>query len=131
MLPARRLALVLACFSVLVMPAVTATPLGLETYAVSVNNGYVTKDVVVDVAGTLTLVNLDLPTHDIVAKAHGPDDNPWCQRFFAGACPLFASALIGLGQEGVVEGTDQLTPLESYEFYCSAHPWMTGTLTAL
>lgn len=123
--------LVPALLVALLAPASLATPLALETHAVTSANSYVTREVVVDVAGTLTLLNVDLPAHDIVAVASGPADNPWCGRFAGRACPLFASPLVGLGEQAVVEGTDQLAPLASYDFYCSVHPWMTGTLTAL
>lgn len=120
---------------VLLVPAAFASPAGLDTHAVTADKpggfDYLVEAVVVDVAGTLTLVNADLRAHDIVAVDDGPADNPWCGRYAYRECPLFASRLLGLGQQGPVEGTEQLTPLESYEFYCSVHPWMTGTLTAI
>jgi len=116
-------------------PAAFASPLGLDTHAAAAPTAdgydYVLDQVVADVAGTLTFTNLDLRAHDVVSDADGPPDNPWCGRFLNRACPLFASPLVGLGGQATVEGTDQLAPLESYAFYCSIHPWMTGTLTAV
>lgn len=130
----RRL-LALPLFLALCVPAAFATPLAAPTFVTTTQGGgsgdYTGDTFVVDVAGTLTLVNADLRAHDVVSVANGPDSNPWCGRYATGDCPLFASRLAPLGGQAVVEGTEQLTPLESYEFYCSLHPWMTGTLIAI
>lgn len=118
----------------LLVPTVLASPAALDSYIVSApgagGGAYHGETFVTDVAGTLTLVNADLRAHDVVSVAYGPDDNAWCPRYPAGQCPLFASPLLGLAEQGAVEGTEQLTPLTTYSFYCSIHPWMTGTLTA-
>ena len=42
--------------------------------------------------------------------------------------PLFHSKLIGLGEAADVEGVDRLQSGRSYEFFCSVHPGMRGTL---
>lgn len=127
--------LLAALFLAASVPAAAATPLALDTYAVSTitpgGGGYVPSQVVVDVAGSLTLLNADIRAHDLVAVADGPADNAWCDRYPGRDCPLFASPLAGLGEQAVVEGTEQLAPGDSYEFYCTIHPWMRGTLTAL
>lgn len=127
--------LALVALAALAAPLAYASPAGLDTHVVSSEKpggfGYLVTEIVADVAGTLTLVNVDLRAHDVVAFAAGPGDNPWCGRYAPSACPIFASPLIGLGQQAAVEGTEQLTPLERYTFYCSIHPWMTGTLTAI
>lgn len=119
----------------LALPVTTASPLGADTHVVTSDRpggfDYVVEEVVVDVGGTLWLTNADLRAHDVVAVADGPSDASWCGRYANRGCPLFASRLLGLAEQGEVEGTDQLTPLQSYEFYCSIHPWMTGTLTAI
>ncbi|HVM45174.1 MAG TPA: hypothetical protein VM582_04495 [Candidatus Thermoplasmatota archaeon] len=123
-LPALALALLLA-------PLVAASPLGAQTHVVARDNAYLVDHFVVDVDGTLLFTNLDLRAHDVVAFASGPDTNPWCGPYPAGACPLFATPLIGLAEQVVVEGTSQLTPRASYPFYCSTHRWMVGTLHAI
>ena len=124
-----------------VVPLTAASPGALETKVVSVavdpttgstRGGYANAVAVVDVAGKLTLLNADLTAHDIISEEIGPVDNPWCARY-AGhhECPLFASPIVGLGGEAVVEGTDQLEPGTTYPFYCSIHHWMTGILVAI
>lgn len=131
MLPLHRRLLVVTLLCAMAVPAALATPLGAETHIVTSAGVYAPRNVVVDTDGTLWYTNADLRAHDVVAVATGPSDNPWCGRYAAGACPLFASRLLGLGEQGVVEGTHQLTPTDSYAFFCTVHPWMTGTLTAL
>lgn len=130
---------------VLLLPLGLASPAALDTHVVAVppsadpstgavglRGGYLNSVFVVDVAGTLTFTNADITAHDLVSTEDGPADNPWCARFVGHHdCPLFASPLIGLGKQGVVEGTDQLVPGTTYTFYCSIHHWMTGTLVAI
>jgi plastocyanin len=90
--------------------------------------GYATPVALAGPGVGLTFHNLDLPRHDVVAHhAYGPDDNPWCEAYPAGACPAFWSPLVGLGESAEVLGLDQLET-GVYEFYCTAHPWMHGTL---
>lgn len=126
-------------------PVALASAAALDTYVVTVppsadpttgavgtRGGYLVAAVVADVDGTVTLVNADLSAHDVVSDALGPTDNPWCPRYVGHRfCPLFASPLVGLGGEAVVEGTDQLVPGTTYGFFCSVHSWMTGTLVAV
>ncbi|HET6403846.1 MAG TPA: hypothetical protein VFH78_04310 [Candidatus Thermoplasmatota archaeon] len=131
--------------SLLLVPVVAASPAALDTRVVALppsvdpstggvgmRGGYAPVVVVADVSGTLTFTNLDIAAHDIIAKQLGPTDNPWCSRYVGHHfCPLFASPLIGLGKEAVVEGTDQLQPGRTYDFFCSIHHWMTGTIVAI
>lgn len=94
--------------------------------------GYTAPVVAVPVGGSLTHVNADLPRHDVIAvNAYGPDDQPWCNRFSQGQCPLFWSPLIGIGGTSQVLGLENLEPLTTYEFTCSIHAGMVGTLVAL
>lgn len=90
--------------------------------------GYATPVSLAAPGGGLTFHNLDLPQHNVVALHEtGPDDNPWCGGHVTGECPAFWSPLIGLGETAEVEGLDGLD-LGTYEFYCTLHPWMEGTL---
>jgi plastocyanin len=124
------------------IPVSTGLPVEIDTHVVTreapgLGFQYVPADLVVDVSGTLTLTNTDLAGHDIVSVADGPESNPWCERFPARTCPLFASPMLGLGEQGQVEGidalprSDPLGTVYTYEYYCSVHPWMTGTITTI
>jgi plastocyanin len=77
---------------------------------------YATPSVTIDQGEALYFRNLDLTSHDVVARNPGPDGKP-----------LFATALIGPGGEAFVEGSQYLTT-GSYAFFCTIHPGMDGTL---
>lgn len=93
---------------------------------------YATPAAVATEGGTLTFVNLDLMTHNVVAfNAYGPGDQPWCINYVAGQCPLFWSRIIGFGEQVEVQGLDNIVPGSVYSYYCAPHPAMRGTLVAL
>ena len=74
----------------------------------------------VEIAGgeSLTFLNLDLTAvHDVTAIDAG-----------TGGKPVFRSEIIGFGTEAPVVGAEKLGP-GSYDFLCSIHTFMTGTLT--
>jgi plastocyanin len=73
--------------------------------------------------------NLDVLQHDVVAvEATRPDGSaPWCDGYGPGACPLFWSPLIGGAETTTVLGFDDAQP-GTYEYYCSIHPFMVGTV---
>ena len=77
--------------------------------------GFATPSVTLAEGATLTFTNLDIEAHNVASVALGPDG----QR-------LFASSNIPTGS-AVVEGSDKLKP-GTYEFLCTAHPSMTGSL---
>ena len=113
---------------------ITTVPPSLDptTGAIGTRGGYASAVIVADVAGTLTLVNADITAHDLISDELGPADNPWCSRYVGHHfCPLFASPIVGLGGQAVVQGTDQLESGKTYSFFCSIHHWMTGTLVAV
>lgn len=89
---------------------------------------YATPVVAVVEGQTVRYQNLDVMGHDVVSDEIGPQDNPWCVRYAAGHCPLFASRIIGLRQVAVVEGVENADPLTVYGFYCSLHAAMRGNL---
>ena len=103
---------------------------------------YATPVVVAPTAAPVTFVNSDIQPHDVVAKdtfASQADAKkaPWCSNFKTKkgkktiyTCPVFWSEAIGTGQSTSVEGIDGLTSGDTYAFYCSIHPRMTGTLVA-
>lgn len=118
-------------------PLAAATPLGLETQIVATQTPqgaqYEPSSSLADTGGRVLFVNADLRAHDVVSVATGPMTNEWCDdhRFRNRPCPLFASGFIRLGETSEVQGIGQLTPLSTYEFFCSIHPWMEGSLTAI
>lgn len=126
-----------------VLPLTTlASPAAIDTQIVAIppsvdpvgtRGGYATLVAVADVDGTLTFVNADISAHDVIAEEPGPTDNAWCARYIGGHgyCPIFASRLVGVGGQAVIEGTDQLEAGTTYAFYCSVHHWMQGTIVAI
>lgn len=127
---------------VFAFPLTGGSPVGADTHVVArdapgVGFQFVPAQLVVDVEGTLMLTNTDLAGHDLVSVADGPEDNPWCDQYPGRACPLFASTIVGLGGQAEVQGIDALPATDpsgapvTYDYYCSVHPWMTGTITTL
>jgi plastocyanin len=116
---------------------------------------------VAQVRGELTFVNLDAARHDVQAvndfapyqcTSTSPEICPsgtptWCLPpdptkiwttggnndlpFPPGTCPMFWSRLISIGSTTLVLGMEYLTSGQTYEFYCSIHRAMRGTLVAL
>lgn len=99
--------------------------------------GYANPQAAVATGGTLTLLNVDIRQHDVVAyQVFGSNDQAWCGDFFPGFCPIFWSPLadgVGGGGSNAVEvlGLEALAPGQSYPYYCSIHENMHGTLTVL
>jgi plastocyanin len=84
-------------------------------YAVPVDR-YSSSGVTVDQGEALIFRNADLNRHDLVSKQQ------------AGGKPLFGTPLLSTGGEAVVQGVQQLRGGE-YQFFCTIHTYMTGTLT--
>ncbi|HEX9712505.1 MAG TPA: hypothetical protein VGB52_08150 [Actinomycetota bacterium] len=81
----------------------------------------------------LTFVNLDaLSGHNVTAKnSFGSPDQPWCEQFAPGPCPLFWSETVEVGTATPILGTELLRPAALYAFVCTVHPsWMTGQILA-
>lgn len=83
------------------------------------------------VDGDLTHVNVDIAQHDVRSlDVRAPEDRPaWCGNLTP--CPLFTSELVGAGKTSRVRGLDGIEAGKTYEFTCSIHPNMFGTLVAL
>ena len=86
-----------------------------RVYAVPVNQ-YSSTVITIDQGEPLFFRNIDLQRHDLVAKDR------------AGGKPLFGTPLLDSGQEALVQGAQQLRG-GNYAFFCTIHPFMTGTLT--
>ena len=93
---------------------------------------YTVPLIVVSQGDTLTFANLDAFPHDVVAREMGPNAT-WCADagFAKGACPLFWTPLIGLGGSTTMLGLNKVEPGAQYEFYCTIHANMTGTMVVL
>ena len=76
---------------------------------------YLNPTLTIDVGEQLTFKNLDVDTHDVVAVDK------------AGGKPLFGTPRIGTGSDAIVQGVQQLKG-GRYEFFCTLHPYMKGTL---
>ena len=86
-----------------------------RVYAVPMNQ-YSSTVITIDQGEALFFRNIDLQSHDLVAKEQ------------AGGKPLFGTPLLGTGEEALVQGVQQLRG-GNYPFFCTVHPFMTGTLT--
>lgn len=76
---------------------------------------YATPEMVLAAGQPLYFVNNDLPQHNVVATD------------MSGGAPLFQSRLVGIGEQATVDGAEKLKA-GSYNFYCTIHPGMRGTL---
>jgi plastocyanin len=88
-----------------------------ETIYAGPPSQFYTSSVTIDQGGKVTFTNLDSIEHDVTASTKGPDGKP-----------LFNSPLGGPGSSADVSGTEYLTT-GTYEFGCSLHPSMHGTLS--
>jgi hypothetical protein len=98
--------------------------------------GYATPVVVTAKNLSVSYTNIDIVPHDFVQNVRadgfaGPKNRPWCKRFKKGKCPLFWSELAGIGQTVQVQGLSATKAGETYSFYCTIHPGMTGMLIFL
>jgi plastocyanin len=80
--------------------------------AAPLSSGYVNPNVTIDAGEKLTFLNPDVAPHDVTSTEPG----------------LFASETVGAGSEVPVTGADSLGT-GTYDYICSVHPYMTGTLT--
>lgn len=95
--------------------------------------GFVPPVVVIEEGESITYANADIAPHDFVADGHflpkkAARKVKWCSGFDAGKCPLFWSPKIGSGESTQVEGLQRLRSGKQYNFLCTVHPNMKGTL---
>ena len=129
-----RLRAALPALAVAVLLTAPAAALPMQTLAAAPGawlTTYATPVLAVTPGDPLTFTNGDIMRHDVVSTATGPDDSLWCDRYPDGACPLFWSRLIGLGESTAVLGLAGLEGGQTYDFYCTIHDGMTGVLVAL
>jgi hypothetical protein len=80
-------------------------------------NRYLTPNPTMDQGEPLYFENSDVQDHDVTSRANAADGKP-----------LFSSDLIGRGERAFVNNSQYLTTGQ-YQFFCSIHTDMTGTLT--
>jgi plastocyanin len=108
-----RRAVALALLGLALVPA--AAQADERVYAVPPNQ-YSSTVITIDQGEALFFRNIDLQRHDLVSKDQ------------AGGKPIFGTPLLGTGEEALVQGAQQLKG-GNYAFFCTIHPFMTGTLT--
>lgn len=102
-----------AAGTMLAAPAVAAADEQIRSQA---PNRYVNPNVTIDQGERLTLFNEDRVKHDVTASQVEEGK------------PIFATPLLGQNEEAFVEGSQYLTT-GSYQYYCSIHTSMMGTIT--
>lgn len=131
----RRGILILAVLSAVLPLAIPAPAPAAGTPIVAGPGGwlttYATPVAVTQPGGVVVIVNADVMWHDVISNATGPDTQPWCGGFPAGACPLFWSDRALTGETQPVQGLENAVPGQAYSFYCGPHPGMKGTLVVL
>jgi plastocyanin len=95
-----------------------AVPLALGDQQITAEprDRFGTQTVTIAQGESVTFTNNDVDSHNVTATANGADGKP-----------LFASANISFHQTARVDGTQYLVT-GSYQFDCTIHPYMKGTL---
>lgn len=101
--------------------------------------GYLTPTIAIAKGDSVVFTNLDVFDHDLVHDVAtdgfgGKRNVSWCKRELeddhdhAGACPVFWSELIGMGEQTQVLGLNRVKPGKTYTFFCTKHHNMKGQL---
>lgn len=98
--------------------------------------GFATPVTAAPVGGPLTFVNGDIQPHNVIATqnflpAATAKKTPWCKGYSKTKCPIFWSATVGAGQQTPVLGLENIESGKQYQFFCSVHPGMKGTLVGI
>ena len=98
--------------------------------------GFATPVAVAPVGGPLTFVNGDIQPHNVIATSDFlpkkvAKKTEWCKNYGKTKCPIFWSATVGLGGQAPVLGLENIESGAQYEFFCSVHPGMKGTLVGI
>ena len=87
-----------------------------QTITATPPNQFANTSVTIDQGDKVTFTNNDTVIHDVTSRGKGSDGKA-----------LFASETTSTGQSNPVKGVEYLTTGD-YDFICSIHPNMTGTL---
>jgi hypothetical protein len=92
---------------------------------------YATPVVVAPKGVPVTFNNQDfVASHNVTSDETGPDTQPWCRFFAAGACPLFWSPVAQIGGYELlnVYGIENAESGRAYTYHCVIYPSITGRL---
>ncbi len=106
-------------FAAVVLASASAGPTSagpLDQRIAALATSYQPDEVTIVQGDVLEFTNLDSARHDVVALRKGPDGQP-----------AFATEIIGAGQTVIIEGLEEI-PAGVYDFICTLHPRMLGTL---
>ncbi|HEV3229235.1 MAG TPA: plastocyanin/azurin family copper-binding protein [Solirubrobacteraceae bacterium] len=103
--------------AVLVLGASAAIAYADQTIYAGPPTQFIGGNITISQGEKVTFTNVDVVTHDVTAQSKGPDGKA-----------AFASAHTDPGGSQPVVGTEYLTT-GSYQYICSIHPYMTGTIT--
>jgi plastocyanin len=106
----RRIVLATTLVAALAVPV--AAQADERVIAGPLSSGFLNPNVSIDQGEKLTFLNPDVAPHDVTSVETG----------------LFSSETVTAGTETPVNGADSLSA-GTYDFICSVHPHMTGTLT--
>jgi len=95
--------------------------------------GFIPPVVVIAEGEGINYTNADVAQHNFVAadaflSKRAAKKAKWCSGFDKGRCPLFWSPTIATGEAAEVSGLQRVKAGDQYEFLCTLHPNMTGTL---
>jgi plastocyanin len=89
--------------------------------------GFTTQTVLTVTGQALTFANADTTGHDITSKLTKPKKLKFGKKYYTIQVPLFRSESVPAGSTGPVVGVENLKP-GTYQFFCSLHTSMTGSL---
>ncbi len=98
--------------------------------------GWGTRVVFAPVDGTVTVVNGDYADHQLVAdgvylKKKIARKASWCRSHPKRSCPVFWSETISTGETTEIQGLEHIEAGAQYDFICTIHRSMTGTLIGI
>ncbi len=129
----RRLSTVTAALLVVLAIVTPASAAEVATAPGGFLAGFLPPVVVIAEDEGITYTNADIAPHNFVAdnaflSKKAAKKAKWCSSFDKGRCPLFWSPTIATGESTAVSGLEALASGDQFQFLCTLHPNMKGTL---